>query len=296
MHFHRIALMSRQQTNKATIDTLLAIYDFLIQHKFEVLIDEHTAHLLPDPLKRPILLRKDLATHCDLMIVVGGDGSLLEAARLVAPFNVPVLGVNRGQLGFLTDILPSEVTSKIGAILRGNYIEEPRFLLRGVIHRKGEPQEPSQLALNDIAVYSGHLSRLIEFEVFINDQFVYRQRSDGLIIATPTGSTAYALSGGGPIIYPSLEAMVLVPMMPHTLSSRPIVINSASVVDIKIPNDLNRQPDVSFDGQGIRQLNPGDYIRVDRSAHLLRLIHPSDHDYYLTLRTKLQWGSQLPSG
>jgi NAD+ kinase len=294
MLFPRIGLMSRHQSNPQVIETLISIYHFLKTQNREVFIDENTVGQLPSDIKWPVLERKHLNTHCDLMIVVGGDGSLLEAARVVAPFDIPVLGINRGQLGFLTDILPSEAPVQILDILNGNYLEEKRFLIAGTVyHQEDLKTDTEQLALNDITLYSGHLSRLIEFEVSINNQFVYRQRSDGLIVSTPTGSTAYSLSGGGPILHPSLDAIVLVPMMPHTLTSRPIVVNNLSLIDIKIPKELGNQPDVSFDGQAARPLNPGDAIFIRPYPHLLRLIHPADYDYYQTLRTKLQWGSPL---
>jgi len=293
MLFPRVGLMSRHQSNPETLETLLVVYDFLCKQQRQVMIDADSSKLLATNKNWPSVPRSQLGEHCDLIIVVGGDGSLLEAARTVAPFDIPVLGVNRGQLGFLTDIHPKETEKCIGDILAGHFSEESRFLLSGIIYRENTSIEPEQTALNDITVYSGHLSRLIEFEVFINQQFVYRQRSDGLIVSTPTGSTAYALSGGGPIIHPCLEAIELVPMMPHTLTSRPIVINSSSLIDIVIPKHLNSHPDVSFDGQGIKSLHPGDRLSISRNPHTLHLIHPADHDYYQTLRTKLQWSTKL---
>lgn len=293
MLFPRIGLMSRHQSNPEALETLIMVYDFLRNQQREVVIDADTSHLLSHKQTWPSIPRDQLGNRCDLIIVVGGDGSLLEAARTVAPFNIPVLGINRGQLGFLTDIHPRETKDRILDILTGYYTEETRFLLSGTIYRHNNTSEPTETALNDITVYAGHLSRLIEFEVFIDQQFVYRQRSDGLIVSTPTGSTAYALSGGGPIIHPSLEAIELVPMMPHTLTSRPIVVHSSSVIDVVIPTHLNNHPDVSFDGQGIKSLHPGDRLSINRNPHTLRLIHPTDYDYYHTLRTKLQWSIKL---
>lgn len=293
MLFPRIGLMSRHQSSPEIIETLLNVYETLSKMQRTVLIDENTSKLLSHQKKWPTVARSELGKSCDLVIVVGGDGSLLEAARTIAPFHIPVLGVNRGQLGFLTDIRPADVSVRLQDILAGHFTEESRFLLSGVIYRKDQDAEPEQTALNDITLYAGHLSRLIEFEVFIDKHFVYRQRSDGLIVSTPTGSTAYALSGGGPIIHPCLEVIELVPMMPHTLTSRPIVVNSTSSIDIVIPKHLNCHPDVSFDGQGIKTLHPGDRLSIYRNPHTLRLIHPTDHDYYETLRTKLQWGTRL---
>ena len=180
-----------------------------------------------------ICSRKMIGEVSDLIIVVGGDGSLLSAARTLARFDVPVLGVNRGRLGFLTDVSPDEIEQRVGEVLDGQYRIEKRFLLDVMVKHNGEPIGTAD-ALNDVVVNSGTSAKMIEFELYIEGEFVYRQRSDGLIVSTPTGSTAYSLSGGGPIMHPKLDAIVLVPMFPHTLSSRPIVVDGNSEIKIVI--------------------------------------------------------------
>jgi NAD+ kinase len=227
-----------------------------------------------------------------LIIVLGGDGSLLGAARMLARHNVPVLGINRGRLGFLTDILPEELEEKVGAVLDGEYVLEKRFLLNVVVKRNGELIGRGE-ALNDVVVNSGTSARMIEFDLYIGDEFVYRQRSDGLIVSTPTGSTAYSLSAGGPIMHPKLDAVVLVPMFPHTLSSRPIVIdgNSEIRIDINHINDIH--PPVTCDGQVHLTTMPGDSVVISKKRHKMKLIHPLGHSFYASCRDKLGWGTRL---
>jgi NAD+ kinase len=229
---------------------------------------------------------------CDLVIVVGGDGSLLGAARALSPSHVPVLGVNRGNLGFLTDISPADIEEKVAEVLEGKYTVESRFLLDLVVKRAGEPIGEGT-ALNDIVLHPGKATRMIQFELYIEGQFVYTQRSDGLIVATPTGSTAYSLSGGGPIMSPKLDALVLVPMFPHTLSSRPIVVDGNSELKLVISDNNKTYPTVSCDGQLSFSLAPGDVITIHKKPHKLKLLHPLNYDFYRTCREKLGWGTRL---
>lgn len=282
--FARIGLFAKQSTNNApAFNTLI---DFLSQHKLELLIETDSARISDTIL--PTKPREELAKHVDLVMVLGGDGSLLNAARAVVPFNVPILGVNRGRLGFLADIPPQELETQLTPILMGNYIEEERFLLEATIERQGKIIA-NHTALNDVVLYAGSIARMFEFEVWLNEQFVVQQRSDGLITATPTGSTAYALAAGGPILYPTLKAITLVPMFPHTLSTRPIVVSDESVIELKITANNKVFPKLSLDGQIHLDLEPSDRILIRKHQHLLRLIHPNHYNYFAVLREKLGW-------
>ena len=218
--------------------------------------------------------KKLLGEICDLVIVVGGDGSLLGAARELAKSKIPLLGVNRGRLGFLTDM------------------EETRFLLDGNVERNGQPLGFGT-ALNDVVLHPGKSTRMIGFDLFIDGHFVYSQRSDGLIVSTPTGSTAYSLSAGGPIMHPKLDAIVLVLMFPHTLSSRPIVVDGKSEIKLVIGETNETYPQISFDGQMNIACAPGDIIRITKKPFKIRLIHPTDHNFYATCRDKLGWASEI---
>lgn len=233
--------------------------------------------------------------HCDLTIVIGGDGTMLKAARALAAQNIPVLGINLGKLGFLTDILPQSLSDHLLPVLEGMYQEESRLLLCAEIHTEQGPVEG--LALNDIVLTRGPGSHMINIEIAINGDFVCEQSGDGLIIATPTGSTAYALSGGGPIICPALDAITLVPMCPHTLSLRPLVVPSVDPITIKILPDCRQPGYITCDGLDPIILLPKYFFTITRAQHRVRLIHPLDYNYYDTLRSKLGWGEKpLPKG
>ncbi|MDO8268062.1 MAG: NAD(+) kinase [Moraxellaceae bacterium] len=289
--FRNVGLMGRPG-NIGVVDTLEYLLQFLEGRGLKVIFDEDTASLMERPGLQ-VCSRAMLGEACDLVIVVGGDGSFLHAARSLARFNKPVLGVNRGRLGFLTDVSPDKIDTKIGAVLDGDYAIEQRFLLSMEVKSAGNPIGEG-IALNDIVLHAGKSVHMIEFELYIEGQFVYRQRSDGLIIATPTGSTAYALSGGGPIMHPRLDAMVLVPMHPHTLSSRPIVVDANSEIKLLICSD-DICPVVSCDAQTGPALRAGDWVYVNKHPFKLRVIHPPGHDFYEACRTKLGWSSHLTS-
>lgn len=288
--FKRIGLVGRPG-HRGVVETLQKLEQVLKGYEVQVMIDEKSSALTPGH-GFDVVSRKSLGANCDLVIVVGGDGSMLSVAKSLSSHNVPVLGINRGRLGFLTDIIPEEIEERIADILAGEYTEETRFLIECELHRDGQIIERSN-ALNDIVLNPGTAARMIEFELFINEQFVNSQQSDGLIVATPTGSTAYALSAGGPIMHPSLNALVLVPMYPHSLSSRPLVVDADSSIRIKVGKVRSLQPQVSCDGATIFAANPGDSIVVRKKAEPLRLIHPKDHDFYETCRSKLGWGNRL---
>lgn len=289
-HFRNIGLIGRIGSVQV-VETLKRLKNYLIGEGVHVILEDTTATVLPGHGLQ-VSTRKLMGEICDLVIVVGGDGSLLGAARALANHNVPVLGVNRGQLGFLTDILPQELEEKVGEVLSGKYIEETRFLLDMYLKRNGEPVGYG-CGLNDIVLHPGKSARMIGFELYIEGQFVYSLRSDGLIVATPTGSTAYALSAGGPIMHPRLDAIVLVPMYPHTLSSRPIVVDGNSEIKIVIGENNEIYPHVSCDGQTHFTCAPGDTVTIMKKPQKLRLIHPTNHNYYQTCRDKLGWASTL---
>lgn len=282
--FRKVALFGRQRV-EGIEETLLAVRDYLAQIPIEVVLEPDTAELIPDT-DLPVFSKELICKNCDLLIVVGGDGSMLNAAHIAINYGLPVLGINRGRLGFLTDIRPDELY-KVNEVLAGKYIEEHRFLLQAEIETTDQVRQ--MIALNDVVLLPGNLAHMIEFEVRINNQIICTQRADGIIVATPTGSTAYALSGGGPILHPQLDAIVLVPMFPHTLSSRPIVVKSDSEITIQLSHITEVTPRVSCDGQERIPLAPGGQIKIKKNPKTLRLIHPVDYKYYQTLREKLGW-------
>ena len=269
-------------------ETANALYEFLIQRQAAVAVDSETAKMLTAEYD-PVLVSPEVLSSFELIIVVGGDGSLLNAAHLALPYNLPVLGINRGRLGFLTDIHPKDL-QKVGEVLDGHYHIEPRFLLEAHLYKESVPEAFAQdVALNDVVLLPGDIAHMIAFEIYIDQQFVCKQRADGLIIATPTGSTAYALSGGGPILHPQLDAVVLVPMFPHTLSSRPIVVSGGSEIELRISTANAVSPHISCDGQNRIALPQGGRVQVKKKPQLLRLVHPEDYNYFKTLREKLKW-------
>ncbi len=291
MKFKSIALIARQNRAGAA-ETLQELASFLLTQKCTVWVEENSAELINNSAIKPIAFDA-LNNKIDLIIVIGGDGSLLTAAKAAAQFNLPIIGINRGTLGFLTDINPDEACAQIKKVLQGNFKEEQRYLLQTDIHHHGVSVAKG-LALNDIVLLPGEDSaQMIEFDISVNKEFVCHQRSDGLIVATPTGSTAYALSAGGPIMSPNLEGMVLVPMFPHTLSMRPIVVHANSKIKITIDNDLEAKPRISCDGEAPIALPAGGHIHIEKSSHSLRLLHPENYEYYKTLREKLHWGQKL---
>ena len=228
----------------------------------------------------------ELPARADLAIVVGGDGTLISCARLMAERNVPLVGVNLGRLGFLTDIPADGLDAAIDSILDGEYIPEHRMLLAGSVRRGGETLF-SALAMNDIVVSRGAMGSMIEFAVTVDGEFIYTLRADGLIVATPTGSTAYALSTGGPILHPALHAIALVPISPHTLSNRPVAIRNTSRVEITLVRGADAR--ANFDVQAFYQLEPDDVVSVSAAAHQATLLHPRGYRYFSMLRQKLRW-------
>jgi len=264
---------------------LLKLADFLTQRGVKVLIDRLTASHIGDN-KYPVLVLEEIGRQADLAVVLGGDGTMLNIARTFAPCDVALVGVNQGRLGFLTDISIDTMFETIGTILEGKYVTEERMLLEAEVF-SGESSVFSVLAFNDAVISKGIKGSMIELEVRIDGQFLYTVRADGLIVASPTGSTAYALSSGGPIVHPSLSVMALVPICPHTFSSRPIVISSDSVVEINIGDAADAR--AHFDSHSRFDLREQDHVVVRRYGHTVRLLHPVGHNYYSMLREKLHW-------
>jgi NAD+ kinase len=288
--FRTVGLMGRLGSEQV-LETLVQLRGILAERGCRVLLEQDLAGRL-GATAADAREREAIGRECDLVIVVGGDGSMLGAARVLAAQDVPVLGVNRGRLGFLTDVTPQNLEAEIDGVLQGRYLLESRFLLDVQVLR-GEQVLARGDALNDVVVNSGISARMIEFDLFIDGQFVYTQRSDGLIVSTPTGSTAYSLSGGGPIMHPALDALVLVPMFPHTLGSRPLVIAGNSTVRIVINAYNALQPGISCDGQLNFSASPGDAIVVHKKPERLKLLHPLEHNFYAICRAKLGWGSGI---
>ncbi|GAB3393635.1 NAD kinase [Azotobacter armeniacus] len=292
-HFRNIGIIGRLGSTQV-VDTIRRLKKFLLDRHLHVILDEGIAELLPGHGLQ-VSSRKQLGEVCDMVIVVGGDGSMLGAARALARYKIPVLGINRGSLGFLTDIRPDELETRVAEVLDGQYTVESRFLLEAQVRRKLEPIGQGD-ALNDVVLHPGKSTRMIEFELYIDGQFVCSQKSDGLIVSSPTGSTAYALSAGGPIMHPKLDAIVIVPMYPHTLSSRPIVVAGNSELKIVVSPKMDIYPQISCDGQNHFTCSPGDIVTISKKPQRLQLIHPLDHNYYEVCRTKLGWGSRLGGG
>ena len=284
--FQRIAVIAKPDVAGKLVSPLRHLRDLLAARQLTMLPDERTATLLELGLG---LSLDELGRQCDLAIVVGGDGTLLSAARQLADHKIPLLGVNLGRLGFLVDITPDDIGRCVAAVLDGEYEEDQRFLLSAQVGNRA----PS-LAFNDVVLHKWNIARMIEFETWIDGRFVYTQRSDGLIISTPTGSTAYALSGGGPLLTPGLDAIALVPICPHTLSNRPIVIDAASEIEISVcghtdPQDVR----ITCDGATSLTIGEGEKLKVNRHRTRVRLLHPVGHDHFDVLRAKLGWG-ELP--
>lgn len=237
-----------------------------------------------------ILDEAELAARADVILAIGGDGTMLHAARRVADHDVPLLGVNLGRLGFLTDILPEHALETIDAILSGDHLPEKRRMLEAELIGNGE-QPPPMIALNDVVLQKRGSSRILDFATWVDGSYVNTHGGDGLVVAMPTGSTAYALSCGGPIIQPNLDAIVMVPICPHTLSDRPLVLNSSSVVEVRLHPGTETPAFVACDGEEYGAIECGQTLRIRASSASITLLHPKDHNYYELLRSKLNWGS-----
>jgi NAD+ kinase len=229
-----------------------------------------------------------IAERVDLMVAIGGDGTLLHAARHVARRGVPLLGINRGRLGFLTDISPEHMLEAVDAILAGDYLEERRLMLSAQIGDGSS--HPKLVALNDVVLQKGETGRMLDFVTTVDGSYVNAHRGDGLIVATPTGSTAYALSCGGPIIQPNVDALVMVPICPHTLSDRPLVLKLTSSIEVRVDTGVGSAAHVVCDGEDLGRIASGETLRIGLADETVTLLHPRDYNYYELLRSKLNWG------
>ncbi len=286
--FQVIALIGKYKSPEIA-EPLLVLAEFLRSRGVRVVVDsltaEHIAHVGIE-----VLPLEEIGKVAALAVVIGGDGTMLNIARALAPHDVALVGVNQGRLGFLTDISLDTMSETISEMLEGHYVIEPRMLLAAEVFR-GEKCVSKVLAFNDVSVSKGADGSLIELEVRIDGQFVYTLRADGLVVATPTGSTAYALSAGGPILHPALSVFVLVPVCPHTLSNRPVAISSESVIEILMHRCADAR--AHFDSHSHLELEPGDRMLVRRYERPIRLLHPRGHSYYHMLRQKLHWSEVL---
>jgi len=242
----------------------------------------------PLPAKNK-LKEEEIAEAVDLIITVGGDGTILHAANLAQNYDTPLLGINRGQLGFLADIKPNEMQSDISQILEGKFTKEARMMLKVRIE-KSDGNIYEDRALNDIALQRSETGRMLNFTTSVSNQYINNHSGDGIIIATPTGSTAYSLSCGGPIIDPEINCYVLVPICPHTLSDRPIVMPDTKSIEIKLQQNNKNKAEITIDGRSICDFTESDKLLITKSNKKTILIHPHGYDYYETLRSKLHWG------
>ncbi|MDO4997584.1 MAG: NAD(+) kinase [Neisseria sp.] len=288
--FKHIGIVTRPNTPHIA-SCLQQLIHFLQEHNLNIYLDNSGLdENSPTPNDVPIIDSSELGRRCDLVIVLGGDGTFLSAARTVAPYRIPLIGVNQGHLGFLTQVPREQMICEISGMLTGKYRREERILLETQLIRDNQSIH-SALALNDVVLSRGGAGQMIEFEVFINREFVYTQRSDGLIVSTPTGSTAYSLAAGGPILQASLRAFSLVPICPQSMTNRPIAIADTCEIDLLIIKAGDAR--VHFDGQSHVDIQSGDALKIRRYRNSLRVLHPSDYQYYKTLRQKLHWGEQL---
>ena len=284
--FRHAALVGKYQS-QGMRGVLEEIAQFLIRQGLEVSMETQTA-LNTGITDHGAMTPDELGRECDLAVVVGGDGTMLGIARQLARHGTPLVGINTGRLGFITDVPSGQFAESLAPMIAGDFEEERRTMLEGGVRRDGELIFEG-FAMNDVVVSRGGAASMVELKVEIGDEFVANLRADGLIVASPTGSTAYALSAGGPILHPSIAAWVLVPIAPHDLSNRPIVLPDTGEISVGIV--AGRDASVSFDMQSLASLLHGDRISVRRAAHQVRFLHPRGWSYYATLRRKLHWNS-----
>lgn len=271
-------------------DTLSVLHAQLEKLGADILLHESCKGAINN--KTDNFVSMDALSDRDACIVIGGDGTLLQASRALVDHNVPIIGINMGRLGFLVDISPQDASKKISEILNGHYHTEERFLFKAEIEEDNKILTTS-LAANDVVISNYQHQRMIEMQTFVDGRYINDERADGMIVATPTGSTAYALSSGGPIIHPALNVLTLVPICPHSLSHRPLVISADSTVEIVLDPNSEFKAQVSFDGQARQVMNQGGCVRLTRYEKTITLIHPQDYDYFGILRAKLNWGKTL---
>jgi len=292
MSITRVGIVAKSRLQAAT-PSLIEVEKWLADHEVEPIFETATAALMPPDAKRRVEDKNSLVRSVGFVLVLGGDGTLLSMADCIgrAGVHVPILGVNFGSLGFLTEVTLPELHPALEAALAGTARVEERLTLQATITR-ANAEPTSDVAVNDVVINKGARSRLIDLSIFVQDGLVSTVRADGLIIATPTGSTAYNLAAGGPIVQPNVDALVLTPIAPHTLTNRPIVIPSSSSVRVKPMMDERDEVFVTFDGQAGCELHAGDEITVCRAREPMRLIRPATRSYFEVLREKLNWGKR----
>lgn len=292
MTIARVGIVAKSHLRAAT-PHLVKIGEWLAGRGIEAIFETATAALMPSSAGRRVLEKHALAAGADMVLVLGGDGTLLSMANCIgeAGSNIPILGVNFGSLGFLTEVTLSELYETLEAAVTGTAHVEERLMLRSTTARGGAIFD-EQMALNDAVITKTARSRMIDLSVSVGDDFVTRVKADGLIIATPTGSTAYNLAAGGPIVQPNVDALILTPIAPHTLTNRPIVIPADSVVRVQPNMEERDEVFITFDGQAGFQLQAGDVITVRRAPRPLRVLRPTTRSYFEVLRTKLKWGER----
>lgn len=291
-HFPRIGVIGKLG-DPGIAATLNNLYRYLQARGHSVIVDTQSAQFLTDVQVSGMPIAS-VPQHCDLIIAVGGDGTFLTAARAAADYQVPLLGVNLGRLGFLTDISPEQLLQRLEQILRGKYKTEQRCMLQATIIRDNCVIH-KETAVNEVVVHRWVTPSMIEIVTSIDGVYLNSQRSDGLIVATPTGSTAYSLSAGGPILHPALNALVLVPLNPHTLSNRPIVIDDGVEIEIRFNQTKQINAQVTCDHLEIPDVLIGDTIVIKKTREPIRILHPEDHDFYNILRSKLNWSGGYPA-
>lgn len=290
MRYKTVGLIGKPG-HSGTQVSLAVLVQELSQRGCKILVEKRIEESI-DNKDLTVCSMEDIGKQAELAIVVGGDGYMLGAARVLAGFPIDVVGVNRGNLGFLTDINPEDISRQLDRIFANDLHREERFLLEAQVY-SNNALKSTHVAINEIVLHHSKVAHMMEFELYVGGSFVFSQRSDGLIVATPTGSTAYSLSGGGPILVPQLDAMTLVPMFPHSLTSRPIVVDANSPITLKISNKNADNVQISCDSHLVISLAPGDEVHIKKSPNLLNLVHPPEYSYFNVLRTKLNWGSKL---
>jgi NAD+ kinase len=287
--FQTVGIIGKQRDARVA-PTLARLAALLRGLGCTVLVDARSADHVDDPTCSFVTV-EEIGERCELVVVVGGDGTLLAAARVLARTGVPILGINQGRLGFMVDVNPQEMDATLAQIFGGHYVREERLVLSArILRQDSNSSDGPYLAINDVVLRNQAAVRMLDFETWIGGEFISQHRADGIIVSTPTGSTAYALSGGGPVLHPSLDALALVPICPHTLSDRPIVVGSDRTVRLVLGGGEGTRAMCTCDGQTNESLNPGDAVEISRASETLRLIHPANYNYFNILRNKLHWG------
>ena len=281
--FNSIGLIVRNDM-KSRLESIQHVIDVLAKHG-QVLV--HCLEFKHPHEYIPSVSLEDLVERADLVISLGGDGTLLTAARALVDKDTPLLGINLGRLGFLADVSFNDFEGYLEAVMQGRYTVEERFFIQGQFF-KGDEMLSSNVALNDIILHSYETSSMVEYQISSDGHLIHVQRSDGVIVTTPTGSTAYALSGGGPIMHPSLDTLAIVPICPHTLSNRPIVLPADKAIDVSLSTESNLAR-ITYDGHSHVIMHPENHIRITRYPRPVTLLHPEDYDYFEVLRAKLFW-------